>query len=48
MGIWGKRLFDLWFVNARDNKVIRLPGRRRARRHYRGIRRCVNARFPGP
>ena len=24
MGIWGKRLFDLWFVNARDNKVIRL------------------------
>ena len=24
MGIWGKRLSDLWFVNSRDDKVIRL------------------------
>ena len=24
MGIWGQRLTDLWFVNARDNEVIRL------------------------
>ena len=24
MGIWGKRLSELWFVNARDDEVIRL------------------------
>jgi DNA-binding beta-propeller fold protein YncE len=24
MGIWGERLSELWFVNARDNRVVRL------------------------